>query len=138
MRFKKRTERGALLLEVLIGIVILEIIAIFILSSITLATKLQRATKEKDAANYTAAFAARMYKVGFCQTGVQEGVGELYISDDGIAIFKPTATTPQSGRRFRFRASKTTTPTGQDALNFQILDDRGKVLSGKVVSLSID
>lgn len=137
MRIKRKNERGALLLEVLIAVVILEVFAIFILSSVSLNSKLQRSAKERDTANYTAAFAARMYKVAYCSTGVQVGQGEVYVSDDGIAIFKPAATTPQPGRRFRFRASGATTPTGQTALNFQILGDGDTVLSGKIVPVFI-
>lgn len=137
MRIKRKNERGALLLEVLIAVVIIEVFAIFILSSVSLNAKHQRTTKEKDTANYTAAFAARMYTFKYCSTGVEEGQGEVYVSDEGISIFKPAATKPPPGRRFRFRASRATTPTGQTALNFQILGDGNTVLSGKIVQVNV-
>jgi type II secretory pathway pseudopilin PulG len=136
---RHRHQRGSLYVELLIAITILAVFGVVILSYVTQHNKMQRMTRIRDTANYTASFAARLYKNDFCGAGVVvPGEGTVTISETGIKLFVlpdlPTA--GQNTQSFRFRATSAFTPTGGAALNFELLDEKGQTITGKSVPVN--
>jgi Tfp pilus assembly protein PilV len=137
-RSKNFSQRGALLLEVLVASLLLSVGGAIVIGYFAQHAKMLRNTKVKDTANYTASFAARQYKINYCSTGVVAANGVVIVSDQGIGIYPAPAQPTETNihQTYRFTASSAYTPTGDDALNFTLLDSNGKSITSKIIAIN--
>lgn len=133
-----RNQNGTLYVELLIAIALLAVFGAVVMSYITQHQRLQQLARVRDTANYTANAAARLYKANFCPSGtVVPGNGTVVVSEQGIKLFvlpdTPAAGTP--GQTFLFRATSSRTPTGGNALSFELVDQFGKSITVKIIPI---
>lgn len=98
-------QRGSILAEVLLGVLILTVVTVAILGLLNAAFIANRVSREQNRLNVLVGFAARQYREQ-CGFPTQSTTGTVVFSNDGIHIFRDPAvpTTGLTGPTYRFSA----------------------------------